>query len=128
MRERRLISAMASEKLGPGPSTKVRTVLQVEAPVPRSDNALKRPHIHLGVRPIPSLDREQSQGISTQRIELVVTPDTESETGEEARTRLSISVANSITAIQILKTKAVLVQVFVHFSPKYAVIVRVLSS
>jgi hypothetical protein len=37
------------------------------------------------------------------------------------------SVANSITAVQILKTKAVIVQVFDHFSPKYAVIVRVLS-
>jgi hypothetical protein len=38
-----------------------------------------------------------------------------------------LSVANSITAVQILKTKAVIVQVFDHFSPKYAVIVRVLS-
>jgi hypothetical protein len=37
---------------------------------------------------------------------------------------LYLSVANSITAVQILKTKAGIVQVFDHFSPKYAVIVR----
>jgi hypothetical protein len=39
-----------------------------------------------------------------------------------------LSVANSITAVQILKTKAVIVQVFDHFSPKYTVVVRVLSN
>ena len=38
------------------------------------------------------------------------------------------SVAYSITAVQILKTKAVIVQGLDHFSPKYAVIVRVLSN
>ena len=37
------------------------------------------------------------------------------------------SVANSITAVQILKTKAVIVRVFDHFPPKYAVIIQVLS-
>ena len=37
------------------------------------------------------------------------------------------SVANSITAVQILKIEAVIVQVFDYFSPKYAVIERVLS-
>jgi hypothetical protein len=42
--------------------------------------------------------------------------------------RVGLSVANSITAVQILKTKVVIVQVFGHFSPKYAVIVPVLSN
>jgi len=40
---------------------------------------------------------------------------------------ISASVSNSITAVQILKIKAVIVQDCDHFSPKRAVIVRVLS-
>ena len=48
--------------------------------------------------------------------------------GAKTLLQVKISVANSITAVQILKTEAVIVQVFDHFSPKYTVIVRVLSN
>lgn len=77
------MSAMASKKLGPGPGTKVGTALQVEAPAPRSGNVLKKPHIQHGGRPIPSSDREKSQGLYTQHVEFVVITDTESELSED---------------------------------------------
>lgn len=59
-REEGLTYTMAIGKSGPRPSTKVGTVLQVEAPpAPRSSNVLKRPHIHHSVRPVSSLEAKQ---------------------------------------------------------------------
>jgi hypothetical protein len=70
---------MASGKSDLGPSTNVATVLQAEAPRPRSSTAIKRPRTRRGVRPIV----KQSQGILAQRIDFVVISDTERESSGE---------------------------------------------
>jgi hypothetical protein len=63
------MSAMASGKSVPGPGTKIPSVLQVNAsPAPGSE---------------PHIQRRESRGISTQRIELVVITDTEPESSED---------------------------------------------
>jgi hypothetical protein len=86
MRGQRLMSATASGQSGPRPGTKVGTVLQVEAPAPRSSNFLKRPHIQHGIRPIPSTNVKQSQRISAQYIDLVIISDTEQDpSGEDEK-------------------------------------------
>jgi hypothetical protein len=83
IREQRLTFATPSGKSGPGPGTKVGTVLRVRPPAPRSSNVLKRPYIQRGVHPVSSTDANQSPGISTQRIELVVITDMEQESSED---------------------------------------------
>jgi hypothetical protein len=74
---------MAGGKPGPGPGTKVGSVPQVRAAVPQPSSVLKRPYIQHGARPILFSDRKQSQGISTQPIELVVITDAESESSDD---------------------------------------------
>lgn len=84
MQEQRLTSAMVGGNSGPGHGTKVGTIPRVEASGPRSNNVVKRPHIQrVRFAPVPSPDAKQSQGISTQCIELVVITDIEPESSED---------------------------------------------
>ena len=67
-------SAMAS-------GTNVGTILQAEAPCPRSSTAMKRPRFQNGVHPTASSDVKQ--GTLAQRIDFVVISDTERESSGE---------------------------------------------
>jgi hypothetical protein len=76
------LSAIVHGDFGPGPGTKAIPVLGVKDAVPRPDNTGKRLHIQRGPHH-PSSDGKQSQGISAQRIELIVIADTEPDSSED---------------------------------------------